>query len=422
MKMLSTLLKIHYLKVIPVIISMMVSSLIHAETISMWVRDGGAANAGKVLVNLWNQQHPDTSIDLTVIPNAQMVTKLATSVIAGDAPDIVALDVVYMPDFMRGKLLTDITDQVAANPNFDHVIDAYKNIASYKDRIYGTGFAPDVSVLGWNKTLFRRAGLDPEKPPRTIYEIHEMAKKISALDDQTYGFYFSGACPACNIFVTSPMMVAGGAKMLPRNGQDTALQGKAVKEVLSVYHDMWKEGLIPESAITDNGANFVSGFTSGNVGIAATGGFVIPLVASDYPDLDYGVTLLPGLKEGQVSSFVGGDAVAIPRGSKHEKQARAFLDWVVDDEAQLEGLAKNGILPIRSDLVASNKYFANKPKVQTTAEALKVGYVPWVFHFADMVNSDSSPWINMLQRAVFDGEIDKAIAEARKEMIDIASE
>ena len=50
-----------------------------------------------------------------------------------------------------------------------------------------------------------------------------------------------------------------------------------------------------------------------------------------------------------------------------------------------------------------------------TAKALGVGYVPWVYHFADMVNSNSSPWINMLQRAIFDGDVDGAITEAQAE-------
>lgn len=393
-----------------------------AQEMTMWVRDGSAANAGKVLVDLWNETHPDNPIELTVIPNLQMVTKLATSIAAGDPPDLISLDLIYMPDFMKAGSLVDISDEAEKNPDFDKVIDAYKDISTYEGRTYGTGFAPDVSVLAWNKDLFRKAGLDPEKPPRTIYEIHEMARKIAALGDDTYGFYFSGSCPGCNIFVTSPLMVAGGAKMLPRNAEDAALEGEAVKEVLQVYHDMWEEGLVPESAETDNGANFVSGFTNGNVGIAGTGGFVIPLVESDFPDLDYGVTLLPGLKEGEASAFVGGDTIAIPRGSKNEELARKFINWVLTEETQMEGLAKNGILPVRADLATDNEYFADQPKVQVTAEALNVGYVPWVFHFADMVNSDASPWINMLQRAVFDGEIDEAIEEARERMIEIAGE
>jgi multiple sugar transport system substrate-binding protein len=48
--------------------------------------------------------------------------------------------------------------------------------------------------------------------------------------------------------------------------------------------------------------------------------------------------------------------------------------------------------------------------------------VPWVFHFNDMVNSDSSPWIQMIESAVFDGKIDEAIAADKAKMKDIASD
>jgi multiple sugar transport system substrate-binding protein len=91
------------------------------------------------------------------------------------------------------------------------------------------------------------------------------------------------------------------------------------------------------------------------------------------------------------------------------------------DEAQLEGLAKNNILPSRTDL-AANKYFQAEPRVVTTAKAIGIGYVPWVFHFNDMVNSDSSPWIEMIQTAVFDGKVDEAIATAKAKMKEIANE
>ena len=374
----------------------------------------------KLMIDLWNSTHDD-KIELTAIPDNQVVTKLATSVRAGDAPDLMSFDLIYMPDFMKAGFLTDLTDQLKADPNYANHVQAYKDIATYEDKIYGVGFTPDVSILVWNKELFSKAGLDPEKPPKTIDEIHEMAKKIRALGDDIYGFYFAGSCPGCNIFVTSPLMVAGGAKILPRNGDDAALEGEAVREVLDQYRQMWEEGLIPESAEADTGANFVSAFTNGNVGIAGTGGFLLSLMQRQFPDFDFGVTLLPGLEPGQVSAFVGGDVVAIPKGSKNEATGREFVTWVLSDEAQLEGLAKNKILTTRTDL-ADNEYFEGNDKVQATATALEAGYVPWVFHFDDMVNSNSSPWINMLQQAIFDGDVDGAIEDARARMLEIAGQ
>jgi multiple sugar transport system substrate-binding protein len=236
-----------------------------ADTMTMWVRVSGT-NAVAHLVDLWNATHSD-KIELTTIPDNQMVTKLATGVQAGEVPDLVSFDLIYMPDFMKAGFLTDLTADLKANPNFTSVAQAYKDIATYEGKIYGTGFTPDVSILIWNKDLFKKAGLDPDKPPSTIGEIQEDAKKIHALGPDTYGFYFSGSCPGCNIF-TTPMMVAAGSKILPANGDDPTLTGDGVKQVLETFKAMWDEGLVPKSAQTDNGANFTAMFKSGKVGVA----------------------------------------------------------------------------------------------------------------------------------------------------------
>ena len=199
-----------------------------ADTMTMWVRASGT-NAAAHLINLWNATHGD-KIELTTIPDNQMVTKLATGVQAGEVPDLVSFDLIYMPDFMKAGFLTDLTADLKDNPNYASVAQAYKDIATYEGKIYGAGFTPDVSILIWNKDLFKKAGLDPDKPPRTIGEIHADAKKIHALGADTYGFYFSGSCPGCNIFTTSPMMVAAGSKILPAKGDDPALTGDGVKK------------------------------------------------------------------------------------------------------------------------------------------------------------------------------------------------
>lgn len=394
------------------------ATMADAETLTMWVRKS-ASDPGQLMVDLWNTTHAN-KIKLTAIPDNQLVTKLATSIQSGDAPDLVSFDLIYMPDFMKAGFLTDVTDQLTADPHYKTHVQAYKDIATYEGKIYGVGFTPDVSVLAWNKDLFKKAGLDPEKGPATIDEIVAASAKIRALGPDIYGFWFSGACPGCNIFVTSPMMVASGSSILPKKAGEEALTGDGVKKVLEAYKTMWDAGDIPASAETDTGANFVSAFVGGNIGIAGTGGFLISLMKREHPDFNYGLTLLPGTTAGQVSGFVGGDVVAVPAKGKNEAAAREFLTWVLSDDAQLNGLAKNSILTTRTDL-ADNEYSKGNDLVLTTSKALAAGYVPWVFHFADMVNSDSSPWITMLQQAIFDGDVDGAIADAKKSMAEIAS-
>lgn len=397
----------------------LMSSSAMAEDLNLWVRSSGA-NAAQVLADLWNSSHAD-QIALTVIPDNQMVTKLATSVQAGDVPDMVSFDLIFMPDFMRAGFLTDLTDQLAADENQAKVAPAFKNLATYEGRMYGTGFTPDVSILVYNKDLFRAAGLDPESPPTTLAQIHEYATKIAALGDDTYGYYFSGSCGGCNIFTVAPMMWGSGTHLLPANGEDAAIEGPGAREVLQLFHDMWSEGLIPESAEGDTGSNFQATFETGKVGMQGSGGFAIAALKANHPEMDFGISFLPGINPENASSFVGGDVIAIPTGSKHAEAALEFIKWQLTDEAQLEGLAKNYILPSRTDL-ADNKYFAEETRYITTAKAIGIGQTPWVFHFNDMVNSDSSPWLQMLQVAIFDGDIDGAIEEARAAMKQIASE
>ena len=77
---------------------------VSAAELSQWVRASGAS-AAQHMIDLWNSKHDD-KITLTVIPDDQMVTKLATGVQAGEVPDLISFDLIYMPDFMKAKEMT----------------------------------------------------------------------------------------------------------------------------------------------------------------------------------------------------------------------------------------------------------------------------------------------------------------------------
>jgi maltose-binding protein MalE len=136
---------------------MAASAPVMAGTIlSMWVRSDGEELTRKI-VEAWNSGH-DNKIQLTVIPSPQMVTKFATAAAAGDVPDILSIDLIFMPDFMKAGFMTDITDKMKDDPNIGRVSPSHIKLATYQERLYGVPGTPDVSVLLWNKDLFRKAG------------------------------------------------------------------------------------------------------------------------------------------------------------------------------------------------------------------------------------------------------------------------
>jgi len=156
-------------------------------------------------------------------------------------------------------------------------------------------------------------------------------------------------------------------------------------------------------------------FRSGKIGMQAGPNYTVPVLKEKAPGLDFGVAFLPGPGQGDASSFAGSDVLTIPAAAKHAAKALEFLNWVITDEPQLEVYAKTGNLPSRTDL-ANNKYFAADPRLTKTAEALTIAQTPSTFHFNDMSNASSSPWIEMLRTAIFEGDIDGAIAKAKKRM------
>jgi multiple sugar transport system substrate-binding protein len=386
-----------------------------AATITFWSRNE-AQFLVEPVVNAWNASHK-TQIKATFFPHDEFIPKFSAAIAAGETPDLVAVDLVFMPAFMAADQMTDITDLAKSLPFYDKLSPQHMRLGTYKDRIYSVPFNADGSALMYNKKLFKQAGLDPEKPPTTWAEMAEYSAKITALGDDAYGFYFSGSCSGCNEFTLMPYIWASGGDMLNEDGTQATVTDPRVKDLLEFLHERWVNKEIPESAKADNGADFFNAFAAGNIGMVGTGTFAISKLKKEYPDIEFGLAPFPG-KDGGQSSFAGGDTIAIPKGSEYVNEAFEFMTWFLSEEVQLEQIAKNDGLPLRSDLL-ENEYTIKDPRYGVVAETMYEGRTVYAEQCNLLFNDASSPWLAMLQRAIFDGEINEAIAEAQERFTEI---
>lgn len=392
-----------------------------AEDLVMWERSGGNAGMVDRLVEMWNAKNADRKIQLTYIPHSEMVAKLAQAIASGDVPDLMGLDLIYGPQFEAAGQLVDITDYFKDDPAIKTASPGHMTVATYDGRLYGVPLYADVSALFYNKDLFEKAGLDPDKPPTSLAEVREYADKITALGGDVKGYFLPGSCAGCNIFTVGPLMWASGATIEP-NADGEPLVGDGVKEVLQWARDMVKAGNVHEDARAENGETFHLRFGSGKVGMMGTGNFNITLAREQNPDMDFGIALLPGVEPGSAASFIGGDLVTIPKGSKRVDDAVDFMKFLLSDEVQVEGYAKMLNLTTRSDMT-DNPYFNAEPLVQDVAKALSVGRTPYTLTFFEQINSPQGPWLQMLQRAYYtDDDLDEIIADAKEQMKAIAAQ
>src|SRR4030095_13171150 len=153
--------------------------------LEMWERSGGNKQMVDMLVEAWNTKNPNCKINLTYIPHTEMVGKIAQGIASGDVPDLMGMDLIYAPQFEKAQQLVDITDRIKSWPELATASKGHMTVATYEERLFGVPLYADVSALFYNKDLFTRAGLDPNKPPTSLAELRTYADKITALGADT---------------------------------------------------------------------------------------------------------------------------------------------------------------------------------------------------------------------------------------------
>ncbi|MGI8879751.1 MAG: ABC transporter substrate-binding protein [Jatrophihabitans sp.] len=383
-------------------------------TLTFWARSDESAFVQKI-VDGFNSTHDNITVKLTIVPAANYVQKFGAAAAGGSAPDIASIDLVYVPYFAKQGALSDLSSTANGLSFKDTLSPAHMQAGKLDGKQYALPFSADASVLFYNKGLLKKAGLDPASPPKTFADIKTAADKITALGGGNTGFYLSGACGGCNAFAFLPSIWAAGGDLLQGDlGKQTASVSDSapLKTLLQFLHGMQSAGDIAPSAKTDNGAQALQPFESGKVGMFVSGSFAYASIKQAAPKLDVGAINLYDATGSAYSSFAGGDDVAIPAGSKHKEQAKTFLTWLLQTDAQTKYLANQGVIPIRSDVSASD-YAGTGPVQKVLADALNKGKSVYSLQTNALYNDANGPWTAMFQKAVFGGDIDGALKDAQ---------
>jgi multiple sugar transport system substrate-binding protein len=364
---------------------------------------------GKLLVDRFNATHKNLKVILTPVQDTQYVTKLATAIRAGDPPDLVGIDDINSQLFIYHKVFTDLTPLVNALPEKDKLSPGALNLATENGRYYGTPYVADMSVLWYNKTLFRRAGLNPDKPPTSYAQILSDARKITALGHGIYGFAFGGQCEGCLGFTVLPDIWATGKRLLyGQPGHETAfIQGNVpLEQTLTFYRQIWTEGLADPESRVETGATWGRNFLAGKIGMMPLGYGPIASAPASFRS-QIGLTLLPAPSGGATATFDGGANFGIPTGSKNPSGAWEFIKFALQQQQQ--SLAPSGGFEPINSAVATPQFRAEYPFVAAMLAGEPRGYAPKTIVYNTTFNQPGGPWLNMFTEAVFDGNIAGAI-------------
>lgn len=370
----------------------------------LWTRSPLERQA-KNVVEAYNKSHKN-QVKLEIIPNDDMEGKVGGASQTDSLPDILAGDVVRIPYWASEGIFTDITKQIDGLDNKADLQQGHIEAGTVDGAEYTLPFITDVSVMVWNKNLYKEAGLDPEQGPKSIDQFVEQAKKVAALNkDGVAGSYLAGQSGGALVFDLFPSVWADGESVMNKDGSEATLDNDSMKGVLDAYKELANttNGLGAGSK-EETGATWTAPFANGKIGVMPYPNTSTTALFDAEKDggFEVGVAPIPGTKEGKTSTFLGGDAMGISKDSKHVAQAWNFLYWLMQSDAQKEVFADQGDTASNIQTLKT-AYKDADPRIQTINSVIidGNGQTPKSPAFNEAFNAAGSPWQLLVQNAVW---------------------
>ena len=324
----------------------------------------------------FEKTHPDVNIEWQDYPAQDYDTKLLTSYMGDDPPDVINLTAQMVPKFTNRNLLLDletVLPQETIDSYFQNVVD---DACTVGDAVYALPWYLATSVGMVNMAIFREAGLTEEDIPETYEELWDVAEIIRDKTDK-YAFFpiytEAGALRG--------HLIDAGVDILNDDETKAIFNTPKAVEVFKFWADYYKEDLAPSEALTAMHRRPIELFKSGRLAIFQSGPQFLKHVKSDAPDVYKNTVIIPRLHwEGKEIYTIDVHNVAVSDRAEDKDLAAEFAAFVTNGANQLEFAKLTTIIPSVKSAV-EDPYFTNvedTPKGKSrkiAAQVIKKGVV-----------------------------------------------
>ncbi len=301
-------------------------------SVTYWEKWTGFEKDGmESIVNEFNASQDRIWVDYISVSNVNSKTLVATA--GGRPPDIAGLwdgDTVVFAD---KNALTPLDEMFrAAGLRPDHYIPVYWDMCTYRDHVWALPSTPATTALHWNKKMFRAAGLDPERPPRTFEELDDMSERLTIKDRSTGLIRQMGFLPPEPGWWHYGWGSFWGGKLWDGGHTITIDTPPYVQAFTWVRSYADRYGVAALQTFRSSFGNFSSPqnpFMSEQVAMVLQGVWMANYVFQFSPKLEWGAAPFPVVHKGDAPvTFAGCDMLVIPRGAKHPREAFEFIAYV----------------------------------------------------------------------------------------------
>ena len=290
-------------------------------------------------------------------------TRFLVSVAGSVPPDVIWFDRFAIAEFAARGAFEPLDRFIASDrqsgltdfPRKERYFAPCWEEAVYDGQVYGVPINADNRALVYNRDLFERAGLIYQdgplkghaRPPRTWAELEEYALKLTEwADADRTRLKVVGLAPGVNQGWLYTYGWMNGGEFLSDDGRTCTLNDPRIVEALAYMKRICeKNGGYKniKSFETGFGKSNLDPFVQGRVAMKIEGVGILNDLALHGPDLNFAIAPLPlseaewnrigpqRRREGLTVSWLGGWALAIPKGAKNQDAAWALIRFMTSD-------------------------------------------------------------------------------------------
>ena len=295
-------------------ISFLTWNLVHLEAqIKGWIQGFTATRPG-VEVEWIDKKGPEVPV------------YYATQLAAGTPPDIIDIQGALGLEYAAQGALADLTPRFAAEGAIKGRYDQdYLSNWVFEGKNYMVPYYVSKTLLFWNKTRFKEAGLD--KPPASFDEILAAADKIK-------GGEKTGMLTLNFDWLYWPLLMMNGVDLLSKDLKTATFKTAKAEEVLTRLAAATKSGAINSISWTGRWVEPNEAFATGNVGMLQAHAPAFFWIKGKGPWITgetLGAAQMPGNWATPNSHGLG-----ISKGSRQPELAWDFVKYLTDSDVALQ--------------------------------------------------------------------------------------
>ncbi|MGX7827862.1 ABC transporter substrate-binding protein [Actinokineospora sp. 24-640] len=319
----------------------------------------------------------------------------------GTIPDVFTVPFTDGRGLIENGQIADISSRVAALP---YAGSFNPNVAKAGQSADGAQWAVPIAAYGqalhYNRALFTKAGLDPDKPPTTWPEIRAAAKRISERTGQAGYAQMTADNTGGWILTTLDYAFGGRTEVIGGEKAEATVDTPEMAQVLELLRAMrWEDNSMGANFLYDWGT-INQDFAAGRVGMYVSGGGNYDnLVTQNALDpADYGVTVLP-LADKPTAGVLGGGTLAVVSPKAGDKTKDAAVQWI--DFYYMGKLTDRDAAVLQAKTQSEAKQPVGSPQLPVLDKATYDAARGWVAEYVNVPLGQFTPYTD----AMFDQQL-----------------